>query len=194
MSHLLHSLADLKTSECHFCAYEQHQSKRYLEGIANDGVNDPPLRRRLRHKGGFCQRHLKVFASQARILSSAILLEDLLNHHLERARLGKAPRPVNCEACQTEQITREHLAKTIRRTKDDPTVVYLLLKQDLCMTHLELVTQQLHERQRYAFLDKYQQLLNNLSEVIRKHDYRFVSEGISEEETWSVSAAIKHLK
>jgi hypothetical protein len=37
-------------------------------------------------------------------------------------------------------------------------------------------------------------LLQNLAEVIRKHDYRFVSEGINEEETQSINAALHLLK
>ena len=73
MSSLLYSLTEFKSSGCHLCGYEQFQAQRFLEGIANDGVNDPPLRHRLRNKGGFCARHINVFVNQARILSSAIL-------------------------------------------------------------------------------------------------------------------------
>jgi hypothetical protein len=60
--------------------------------------------------------------------------------------------------------------------------------------HLELVCQQLPEQARYRFVDKHYQLMQNLSEVIRKHDYRFVSEGITEEETQSIKQALNLLK
>jgi hypothetical protein len=36
--------------------------------------------------------------------------------------------------------------------------------------------------------------MQNLSEVIRKHDYRFVSEGITEEETQSIKQVLNLLK
>jgi hypothetical protein len=60
--------------------------------------------------------------------------------------------------------------------------------------HLELVCHQLPEPSRQRFVDKHYQLLQNLAEVIRKHDYRFVSEGINEEETKSIKQALNLLK
>ncbi len=193
MSSLLHNLSDITAKGCRLCAYEHHQSKRFLEGIANDGVNDPPLRIRLRSKGGFCPRHLKVFVEEARVLSSAILLEDLLSHRLERARLGKSPTVINCEACAIEIKTRDNLAKHIKRVRGDTIFLKFLLEQDLCVSHIESITHQLPERQCHPFIEKHQQLLAHLAEVIRKHDYRFVSEGINPEETQSIQEALKVL-
>jgi hypothetical protein len=193
-SSLLHSFQDLKAIGCLLCAYEKHQARRYLLGIANDGINDPPLRVRLRNKGGFCGRHTEEFVEEARVLSSAILLEAMLSYRLERARFGKRPVTVNCEACEVEEKTRDNLAKTIKRSRGDKTLLDYLFQSELCMGHLELICQQLPEQERYHFVDKHYQLIQNLSEVIRKHDYRFVSEGISEEETQSIKQALDLLK
>jgi hypothetical protein len=191
---LLNSLKDLQDQGCRLCSYEQHQAKRFLEGIANDGVNDPPLRHRLRQKGGFCPKHLHIFVEEAHILSSAILLEDLLSYRFNRLRLGKRPIIPQCEACEIEKKSRDNLAKSIRRSRNDAAFLEFLLAQDLCITHLELVTQQLPEKHRYPFVLKQQKLLEHLAEVIRKHDYRFVSEGISEDETQSIKEALGILK
>jgi hypothetical protein len=191
---LLHSLQDLTATGCLFCVYEQYQARRYLEGIANDGINDPPLRIRLRNKGGFCERHTGEFVEEARVLSSAILLEAMLSYRLERARFGKRPVVVNCEACEVEMKTRDNLAKSIRRSRDDTTLLDHLFQAELCVGHLELVCHQLPESLRHRFVNKHYQLLQNLAEVIRKHDYRFVSEGISEEETQSIKEALNLLK
>jgi hypothetical protein len=191
---LLHSLQDLNATGCLFCAYERHQARRYLEGIANDGINDPPLRIRLRNKGGFCGRHTEEFVEEARVLSSAILLEAMLSHRLERARFGKRPIVVNCEACEVEAKTKDNLAKSVRRHRDDTKFLDYLFQSELCVGHLELVCQQLPEQVRYRFVDKHYQLMQNLAEVIRKHDYRFVSEGINDEETQSLKEALKLLK
>jgi hypothetical protein len=193
-SALLHSLQDLKATGCLLCAYEKHQARRYLEGIANDGINDPPLRIRLRNKGGFCGRHTEEFVEEARVLSSAILLEAMLSHRLERARFGKRRVVVNCEACEIERKTRDNLTKNIKRSREDKAVLDYLFQNELCAGHLELVCQQLPEQARYRFVDKHYQLMQNLAEVIRKHDYRFVSEGISEEETRSIKQALNLLK
>jgi hypothetical protein len=193
-SALLHSLQDLNATGCLFCTYEQHQARRYLLGIANDGINDPPLRIRLRNKGGFCGRHTQEFVEEARVLSSAILLEAMLSHRLERAHFGKRPIVVNCEACEVERKTRDNLAKSIRRSRADATFLEYVFQAELCVGHLELVCHQLPKQVRYRFVDKHYQLLQNLAEVIRKHDYRFVSEGISEEETKSIKAALNLLK
>jgi hypothetical protein len=196
---LLHSLQDLNASKLHnggclFCAYEQHQARRYLLGIANDGINDPPLRIRLRNKGGFCGRHTEEFIEEARVLSSAILLEATLSYRLERARFGKRPVVVDCEACEVEMKTRDNLAKSVRRHREDKAFLDFLFQAELCMGHLELVCYQLPETARQPFVNKHNQLLQNLAEVIRKHDYRFVSEGINEEETQSINAALHLLK
>jgi hypothetical protein len=193
-SSLLHSLKDLNAEGCLFCTYEHYQAERYLEGIANDGINDPPLRIRLRNKGGFCERHTREFVEEARVLSSAILLEAMLSHRLERARFGKRPVVVDCEACEVERKTRDNLAKSIKRSRDDKVFLDYLFQAELCVGHLELVCHQLPEGSRHRFVDKHYQLLQNLAEVIRKHDYRFVSEGISEEETRSLKEALTLLK
>ncbi len=191
---LLHSLQDLDPVGCLLCTYEKHQARRYLLGIANDGINDPPLRIRLRSKGGFCGRHTEAFVDEARVLSSAILLEAMLGHRLERARFGKRPITVNCEACEVEFRTRDNIAKSIKRSREDTALVDYLFNSELCVGHLELICQQLPEPSRHRFVDKHFQLMLNLAEVIRKHDYRFVSEGISEEETQSVKQALNLLK
>ncbi len=190
MSGLLHSLKELRSSGCHLCAYERFQAQRFLEGIANDGINDPPLRQRLRQKGGFCPRHLEVFVDHARVLSSAILLEDLVSHRIERSRLGKASIPTHCEACDIERKTRDNLAKSIRRSKEDRQFLNFLQEQHLCLSHIELITHQLPEIMRYPFSEKYQQVLDHLAEIIRKHDYRFIAEGIGDEETKSIQKAL----
>jgi hypothetical protein len=193
-SALLHSLQDLNAAGCLLCAYEKHQARRYLLGIANDGINDPPLRIRLRNKGGFCGRHTEEFVEEARVLSSAILLEAMLSYRLERARVGKRPVVVNCEACEIEMKTRDNVAKSVKRSRYDKELLDYLFRSELCAGHLELVCQQLPEPARYRFVDKHSQLMQNLAEVIRKHDYRFVSEGISEEETQSIKQALNLLK
>lgn len=191
---LLHSLQDLKATGCLLCAYEKYQARRYLLGIANDGINDPPLRIRLRNKGGFCGRHTEEFVEEARVLSSAILLEAMLSYRLERARFGKRSVIVDCEACEVETKTRDNLARSIKRSRDDKALLDYLFQGELCVGHLELVCQQLPEQARYRFVDKHYQLMQNLAEVIRKHDYRFVSEGINEEETQSIKQALNLLK
>jgi hypothetical protein len=191
---LLHSLQDLNATGCLLCTYERHQARRYLLGIANDGINDPPLRIRLRNKGGFCGRHTEEFIEQARVLSSAILLEAMLSHRLERARFGKRPVTVKCEACEVELKTRDNVAKSIKRSRDDVALLEFLFQGEVCVGHLELICQQLPEPSRHRFIDKHFQLMQNLSEVIRKHDYRFVSEGINEEETQSIKQALNLLK
>jgi hypothetical protein len=191
---LLHSFQDLNATGCLLCTYEQHQARRYLLGIANDGINDPPLRIRLRNKGGFCGRHTEEFVEEARVLSSAILLEAMLSYRLERARFGKRPIAVNCEACEVELKTRYNVAKSIKRSRDDKVLLDYLFQSEVCVGHLEQVCQQLPEHARHRFIDKHYQLMQNLAEVIRKHDYRFVSEGINEEETQSIKQALNLLK
>jgi hypothetical protein len=175
---------------CSLCGLERYQARRYLEGIASDGVNDPPLRDRLVRQGGYCVRHSREFVALSLLLPSAILLEDVVGYRLRHARQGKRANKLHCAACEVEHKVRTAIAKSVRRHRHEAVLHELLLAGTLCLPHLELVCPELPEPVRQKLIDAHQGLLHDLAEVIRKHDYRFTHEPISAAESASVKAAL----
>jgi hypothetical protein len=92
------------------------RAQRYLRGIAQDGVNDIPLRQRLRRAGGYCQRHGLMFAENSLLLPAAILLQDILQTRLERIARGDK-RPIVCEVCQLEQTYAKQVIRFVKRKR-----------------------------------------------------------------------------
>jgi hypothetical protein len=191
---LLHQLEQANQQEgCLLCVLERQQIERYLEGVANDGVNNIPLRKKLLQRGGYCAAHSAVFAALASPLSAAILLESFVVQRLDNAAAGKRPLQVNCEACEVGQNARASFARSIQRHRKSSELQEQLLKSELCLSHLELVCQAMPEPLRTQLVARHATLRQNLQELIRKYDYRFSHEKISEEEIGSIKAVVRLL-
>ncbi|MEM7734992.1 MAG: hypothetical protein AAF267_04310 [Deinococcota bacterium] len=184
---VLTALEQHRDSSCAVCGLLEARSLRYLEGIARDGVNDIPLRQRLRKQGGYCARHAKLFADQSLLLPTAILLKDMLDARLERVIDGNT-KPIRCEACQLEADYLEHLIKHIRKHKQAAEAVLMTLP--LCLTHLTAVCKPFPKPVREKLIRRFDVTDAHLSEVIRKHDYRFQDEAISKDERASVEVVL----
>lgn len=191
-SYLLHDLeeAEDQTEGCILCFLERRQVTRYLGGVAGDGVNNIPLRQKLAARGGYCATHSADFAALASPLSAAILLESFLQERLERAGRGKPPVTLRCEACEVGATARQTYAKTIRRNRRSPDVQTVLLNGKLCLDHLELLCRFLPAEVRNTLVAQHDDLLQNLAELIRKHDYRFQGETVNQAEKRSVKDAL----
>ena len=176
------------SSVCALCGLEKHAARRYLEGVANDGVNNIPLRQRLARKGGYCGRHYEVFVEEAHLLSSAILLEDFLERRLGNALAGRTTR-ITCEACEAEADMRRAVRTGLKRSRKDTKLHKALERTPLCLTHLELVCAALPKEARERLVERHRDLRARLAEVVRKHDYRF-SGSVTKEEARSVREAL----
>ena len=183
--------ANDKAEGCSLCWLERRQVTRYLTGVANDGVNNVPLRQKLAERGGYCAPHCRNFAEIANPLSGAILLEAFLSLRLKRSHQGKRPVKLRCEACEAAEKTRETFRKNIKQHRKSEEVQGALVEADLCLTHLELACQVLPEAARTRLVAQHDGLKKNLAELIRKHDYRFTDETITEEEKKSIAGALE---
>lgn len=182
--------AAAKAEGCLFCWLESYQVDRYLTGVANDGVNNIPLRQKLAARGGYCAVHCARFADIASPLPTAILLEAFLKQRLANAEKGKRPTKVNCEACEIAQKTAQTFAKNLRQHRKSPEIQALILNSDFCLDHLELVCQNSLEGVRQGLIATHDDLRKNLAELIRKHDYRFTDETINDAEKGSLPDAL----
>ncbi|MDQ3396326.1 MAG: hypothetical protein M3511_00920 [Deinococcota bacterium] len=187
-SSLAHELGEVAAlgPDCLLCALEARHSERYLLGIIGDGVNDPLLRRELTRRGGYCPPHLGKFVELAHVLASAILLHDLLTTRLARAARGNPLGRVHCPACEVEAKTRASVLKSLKRQRNDGKIQTILLGAPFCITHLELVSGAVPAVQN-ELANRHEDLVRALSELIRKHDYRFTRETITAAERASIT-------
>ena len=194
-NYLLHDLEDAskQTEGCILCFLERRQVSRYLEGVAADGVNNIPLRQKLSSRGGYCAPHSAAFAALASPLSAAILLESFVTLRLGRAAQGKRPVPLRCEACEVGVKTRQSYVKSVARNRAAPELHKVLLAGNLCLDHLELLCKNLSAEVRNALVAQNDGLLQNLAELVRKYDYRFQNETITDEEKRSIKTALRLL-
>lgn len=185
---LLHELqeAAARSPACLLCELEQQQAEGYLEGIIADGVNDPKLRAELRARGGYCAPHLTRFLTLAHPLAAAIVLQDLLELRLARVSQGKAMGRLRCPACEVETRARKSLVASLKKRRDDAAVEAALRRASLCVLHLELAAQAVPAL-RESLARRHDALLAALAELVRKHDYRFAHEAISDAEKASLA-------
>jgi len=212
---LYHELLDALADEgCAICRLARKASDRYINALLYEGVVDVDLRQKLRDARGPCYVHAwRMAGRRGAVLGTAIVYRDVINtlaKELEapekRSLLGgknsvaqrlAATKP--CPACSLEQDAVCRAIKTLLKHVNDSDVAESYVAAGgLCLPHFtETLThasgaasQSLADWQASAF----RRLRDQLDELIRKHDYRFSGESITEQEavawTHAVAAAV----
>lgn len=167
-----HALLELVAHPvCIVCARADAAARSSLEGVMRDGVNDEGVRDDWRSRGGLCGRHWRVWRHlESPPLSSAILLEDLLDAYIERGRVGS----LRCPACDVAERADERAMTALRRLPDAALERALAAGPGMvCLRHLDALPDG-HVRSRFrARLDD---LLVHLREQVRTSDHRFAAE------------------
>ena len=188
---------------CPLCRVSLAFVRSYLESTMYERVNDEGVRAALRDARGYCNVHAWMLTEgYGVVLGTAIIQRDVLNAVLEatdvpRLRRGarqyaqevlRRLRPTaECPACAHRRTMEDIAIQTLLKYLDDPQLAAALDKTDgLCLPHfsraLELVEDSGHLRRLLDFQRQaLKGLCDELSELIRKHDYRFADEGFGEE-------------
>ncbi len=174
----------LAQSGCCICRLAYSAVRRYLESLLWEFVNDPGVRETLRAARGFCREHSWQVQSMGSPMGVAILWRDLLTQEVaELQRPGAEPRrrrPApqgECPACGEQDEAEQRFLETllehleVGELRNGYTV-----SSGLCLPHLERALRSA-PRQAHLFLveaesEKLNRLLGELSETIRKNDYR----------------------
>jgi hypothetical protein len=210
--------ATLERPGCPVCHVGRKTARGRLDALLYDSVNDPESRERLAQVMGFCSDHsreLLTFPGErlgATIIEQAVLKEALrrlqslgpanptgLRGWLraggqppDAAPLGVAgPCPVCADQADIEQRSLRSLMEHLAGDLDAP----LEQAGGLCWRHLELALRTSRDSAARASLVAvhtrvWQQLVDEMGEFIRKRDYRFSHETITEAETRAVERAI----
>jgi len=212
---LYHELLDaLAADGCAICRLARKASDSYINALLYEGVVDVDLRQKLRDARGPCYVHAWRMASRrGAVLGTAIVYRDVINtlaKELEapekRSLLGskgslaqRLAATAPCPACSLEQDALRRAVKTLLKHIGDPEVAESYVAAGgLCLPHFTetlahasgTASRSLSDWQAAAF----RRLRDALDELIRKHDYRFSGEAITEQEavawTRAVAAAV----
>jgi len=190
---------------CPICHYGREAGRKYLDGVMYESVNDFGLRQRLVKNMGFCAFHSQeILTFPGAKLGAAIIEQAMLKEALRRmedvspargsifSRGNKngsgssVPDRNNCPACLHEQAAEQRAIEELLTHWDETWAGLLENAGGMCFNHLTL-TLRLAPKSTAKTLkamhkDLWQTLIAQLDEFIRKQDYRFRDESISEEE------------
>ncbi len=190
---------------CPICHYGRLAGRKYLDGVMYESVNDFGLRQRLVENMGFCAFHSQEMLTfpgaklGAAIIEQAMLKEAL--HRMESAASSRgsffsrgnktrrsyaAPDQAICSACLHEQDSELRAIEELLKHWDESWETLLENAGGLCFNHLmqalKLASKSTGQTLKAMHERLWRETIAQLDEFIRKQDYRFRSEEISEAE------------
>ena len=191
---------------CAICAITHKRLVHYFESLNYDSVGDPGVRQHFMESGGYCNVHAWQWLDIAFVLGTASLYKELLQDIRQQIEsLTWQPNPVidrvgsfltgrrterhlflreneRCPACTWQRETEDMLANTVVDNLREPDFrTALEHSSGFCLPHFQQVINRVKTRADFDLLrDQMLQqetlLLDQLAEIIRKHDYRYQNE------------------
>jgi hypothetical protein len=202
---------------CPLCRLSHKAEHAYIDSLNYERVLDLNTRDAIKASRGLCEHHSRMWQQlQGSALGIAIVYRvtilDLLrdtnpetnpgNSSLFRRRntaqqtaerLGASG---SCVACEIAQGVTDRFGSLLLKDLDDPAVQSLLVTSGgLCLPHLRDVLVlpgggRRHDSLIQVHREAWQQLMGELDEFIRKNDYRFRDEAMTDAEGTSWSRSI----
>jgi hypothetical protein len=202
----------LAAGGCPLCRLGRQGSDSYLKALIHEGVTDPALREELRAAHGLCYRHAwRLGRWRGSVPGTAIIYEDVINSLLrvlaEPAAATGWPRgsrktladrlsaSAQCPACRLEHEAEARAAKTLLAHLAEPDMAASYAKAGgLCLPHFQAVLKRAREQEANTVTAwqsaVWQQLKDELTELIRKHDHRYHTEPMGDEgDSWQRAIA-----
>jgi hypothetical protein len=210
---LYHELLDaFRTEGCAICFLSRQASDRYIRALLYEGVTDPDLRGKLRDARGLCYQHgWRMAQRRGSVLGTAIVYQDVINT-LTKALEAEEPSRSRwrgtrstlatrlaasreCPACELDADAERRAIKTLLKHINDPEVAGGYVSGGgLCLPHFQTVLAQGRPAAIRLLVgwhaEAFRTLRDHLDELIRKHDYRFAGETITEEESVAWERAV----
>ncbi len=203
---LYHELLEAFEAEgCAICRLARDASNSYIRALIYEGVTDVKLRETLRDARGLCYRHgWRLAGQRGAVLGTAIIYRDVVNTLVKaleangnppnrlfgrgQPELARALGPAaDCPACVLERDAEEREVKVLLNHVNDSALGEAYKKAGgICLPHFQLALS--HGGTAAIRLlaawqaEAWSRLRGELDELIRKHDYRFRSETITEAE------------
>jgi len=190
----------LEKPECPACAIAHRSIDDFLSVAFVEELTMPEFRNPLRASLGFCRLHSGYVRAAARVrlkaMGIAVVYEDLLALVQEHLRQRRAvPLISGCPLCRLQQDLEAYAVQLIADYCHDSEFQNAYeLSAGVCLPHLKGLLQLLDTDARNFITHSHQKklgtLLMHLQEFIRKHDYRFSREKLTEHEAASGMSAV----
>lgn len=211
---LYHELLEaLQAEGCAVCRLARGASNSYIHALIYEGVTDVKLRETLRDARGLCYRHgWRLAGQRGAVLGTAIIYRDVVNTLIKaleanadpparlfgrgQPELARALAPsADCPACVLERDAEQREIKVLLSHVNDTALGEAYKKAGgICLPHFQLALSQAGAASIRLLAgwqaEAWSQLRGELDELIRKHDYRFRSEKITEPESDSWERAV----
>lgn len=203
---LYHELLEALQGEgCAVCRLGRRAGDSYIRALIYEGVTDVKVREALRNARGLCERHgWRMAGRRGSVLGTAIIYRDVINTLIKALEARAAPaRSVfsrgqgelsrnlapteTCPACLLERDAERRAVKTLLNHLGDATLAQTYQQAGgVCLPHFQLALGESSSSAGNTLAgwqaQAWSQLRADLDELIRKHDYRFRAEPITDEE------------
>ncbi len=208
-------LEALQARGCALCRLARKASDSYIHALLYEGVIDVPIRDELRNARGLCYRHAwRMTGRRGSVLGTAVIYRDVVNT-LAGVIEGEASTPrrwggkkdnldrrlaptTECPACRLEADAERRAARTLLKHVGAQEVTDAFAASGgFCLPHFRLLLSHASESDARTVAlwqgTALCRLRDDLDELIRKHDYRFQHEQITEEEAEAWQRAVAAL-
>ena len=184
-------VAALGKSGCAICRRVHESARSAIDSLLYESVTDPIIRGELRMTQGFCQLHARMAVANGDAFGLSIIYQDLVADRLAVLARRDLPFPETtrqCLICQLAAETEKYTVSTCRKFFDDHQFRGAIFDADaFCGEHFVLLLDNLPKGEARERLWQWEQerlatLHHQLAEFIRKGDYRFHHESVSEKE------------
>lgn len=180
---------------CVICHVAQQSVHRYLATWKYELFTDVEIRDNLRKSRGFCHAHTWELVHMGANLQLAMAYRDIITDATEQLQGASSPGKLlrrifdtptarehaPCPACMQRQKAEQNTLDTLRKALlDDEFYERFASSSGLCLDHFDQASVGNNGdwlvRLKKAQIGCMQRLEKQLSELIRKHDYRFKDE------------------
>jgi hypothetical protein len=185
---------------CPMCQIIKEDTVNAMDALLYEHVNDPVMRKQLRVKW-LCNRHAWQLRAQGDAFGQSIIYKDLLEKlvgTIENVSGIPAKKKIpklseidihrkRCLFCDQEIQTEQRLISVLHENYRESKFQSWYLKNfGMCIPHLFKIVQKSNDPEMIEYFIsveriKITQLIGELSEFLRKHDYRFSKESFGKE-------------
>ena len=193
----------MEAEQCPICQIVEDAISWHLESFLSEHICDVKIRALWREAGGLCPGHTQLLEKSGPPLPRAILYHDLITSHIpsppQKRRWRKNKPQRKCPVCeQVAQIEKGYLGLLYESLAKGSFHELLAASSCFCLPHWRgfLAVSKPGAAQdafQKAQLEKTAALTKNLSEFIRKHDWRYNDEALLPEEGSSPKAGARFL-
>ncbi len=200
------NVLDALKEKCPICFLVKKTIHKAMDDFLYESVNDPDVREKIIISSGFCNRHSWTLQKLGDGFGQAIIYNDLVSKVLNQFQENNTTASIKglvkqlkasqqsrkfCMFCTQEQEVEERYISTFWESFDEPEFIIEYKNSfGLCLPHLSSAlnkSKNIKLSQELSDIEivKLTNLVKELKEFMRKHDYRFSKEGFKEEgDSW----------